>query len=89
MNSEDVRRAGTTGDGGLDRDWWGVLLSGGGLGLIFTVIPVALCDYSGHGVFIADKRLELLSIGILVGVCAGGVRLWWSARGHRRGGVST
>ena len=34
----------------------GVLLNAGRAGLIFAVIPIGLCDYSGHGVFIADKR---------------------------------
>jgi hypothetical protein len=34
----------------------GVLLNAGRAGLIFAVIPIGLCDYSGHGVFIAEKR---------------------------------
>ena len=34
----------------------GALLNAGRAGLTFAVIPIGLCDYSGHGVFIADKR---------------------------------
>ena len=34
----------------------GVWLNAGRAGLIFAVIPIGLRDYSGHGVFIADKR---------------------------------
>jgi len=66
-----------------------VVLSGGGLGLILAVIPIALCDYSGHGVFVADKRLELLILGLLVGACGGALRVGWQARGRggRRGPV--
>jgi len=57
-----------------------VVLSGGGLGLPLAVIPIALCDYSGHGVFVADKRLELLILGLVVGACGGALRVGWQAR---------
>ncbi len=60
-----------------------MVLSGGGLGLLLAVIPIALCDYSGHGVFMADKRLELLLLGMLVGACGGAVRVGWQTRRRR------
>ncbi len=68
----------------VEGDRWGVVLSGGGLGLLLAVIPIALCDYSGHGVFMADKRLELLLLGMLVGARGGAVRVGWQTR-RRRG----
>ncbi len=58
-------------------DATGVVLSGLGTGLILTVIPIALCDYTEHGIFIADKRLVLLTLGMLLGACAGALRLRW------------
>ena len=89
MNSKTGRRAPTARSHQVEGDRWGVVLSGGGLGLILAVIPIALCDYSGHGVFVADKRLELLILGMLVGACGGALRVGWQVRGRggRRGAV--
>jgi len=86
MNSRTGRRAPTARSHQVEGDRWGVVLGGGGggLGLILAVIPIALCDYSGHGVFVADKRLELLILGMLVGACGGALRLGWQAKGRRR-----
>ena len=56
MNSKTGRRAPTAGNQQIEGDRCGAVLSGGCLGLILTVIPIALCDYIGHGVFVADKR---------------------------------
>ena len=84
MNSKTGRRAPTARSHQVQGDRWGAVLSGGGLGLILAVIPIALCDYSGHGVFVADKRLELLILGMLVGACGGALRLGWQAKGRRR-----
>jgi len=74
VNSKTGRRAPTARSHQVQGDRWGAVLSGGGLGLILAVIPIALCDYSGHGVFVADKRLELLILGMLVGACGGALR---------------
>jgi len=71
VNSEAGRRPPAARSRQVEGDRWGVVLSGGGLGLLLAVIPIALCDYSGHGVFMADKRLELLLLGMLVGACGG------------------
>jgi len=89
VNSKTGRRAPTARSHQVEGDRWGAVLSGGGLGLILAVIPIALCDYSGHGVFVADKRLELLILGMLVGACGGALRGGWQARGRggRRGPV--
>ena len=87
MNSQAGRGAPATRSDQVGGDRWGVLLNGGGAGLIFAVIPIALCDYSGHGVLIADKRLELLVLGMLVGVGGGTVRLWRQARSRRGRGT--
>ncbi len=65
------------------------MLSGGGIGLIAAAIQIALCDYSGHGVFVADKRLELLILGMLMGACGSSLRLVCQAKlryGHHRDG---
>jgi len=35
-------------------------------------------------VFVADKRLELLILGMLVGACGGALRLCCQAKGRRR-----
>ncbi len=88
MNSKTGRRAPTARSHQIEGDRWGVVLSGGCLGLLLAVIPIALCDYSGHGVYVADKRLELLTLGLLVGACGGVLRVGWQARGRggRRGG---
>jgi len=71
VNSEAGRRPPAARSRQVEGDRWGVVLSGGGLGLLLAVIPIALCDYSGHGVFMANKRLELLLLGMLVGACGG------------------
>ncbi len=91
MNSKTGRRAPTARSHQVDGDRWGAVLSGGGLGLLLAVIPIALCDYSGHGLFVADKRLELLILGMLVGACGGALRLGWQAKGRvdRSAPVST
>jgi len=87
MNSQAGRGAPATRSDQVEGDRWGVLLNGGGAGLIFAVIPIALCDYSGHGVLGDDKRLELLVLGMLVGVGGGTVRLWRQARSRRGRGT--
>jgi len=74
VNSEAGRRPPAARSRQVEGDRWGVVLSDGGLGLLLAVIPIALCDYSGHGVFVADKRLELFLLGMLVGACGGAVR---------------
>ncbi len=83
MNSEAGRRPPAARSRQVEGDRWGVVLSGGGLGLLLAVIPIALCDYSGHGAFMADKRLELLLLGMLVGACGGAVRVGWQTRRRR------
>jgi hypothetical protein len=65
-------------------DRWGVLVNGGGIGLIAAAIGVASCDYTGHGAFVADTRLELLVLGTLVGVSGGALLLGWRATSRRR-----
>jgi len=87
VNSKTGRRALTARSHQVEGDRWGAVLSGGGLGLILAVIPIALCDYSGHGVFVADKRLELLILGLLVGPA--GARCAWVARRRADGAAST
>jgi len=84
VNSKPGQRAPTARSHQVQGDRWGVMLSGGGIGLILAAIPIALCDYSGHGVFVADKRLELLILGMLVGACGGALRLGCQAKSRRR-----
>jgi hypothetical protein len=67
VNNQPGRRGPSTRRHHVRGDRWGVLLNGGGSGLIVAVIGVALCDYTGHGGYVADTRLELLVLGTLVG----------------------
>ena len=84
MNNQPGRRFPSTGRHPGRGDRWGVLLNGGVIGLIAAAILVASCDYTGHGVVVADTRLELLVLGTLVGVSGGVLLLGWRTTSRRR-----
>ncbi len=82
MNSADSGRSAAATGQQHGSDASGALLSGLCLGLILTVVPMALIDQFGPGIFVLGERIDLILGGMFTG--AGGAALRHRSRVTRR-----